>query len=367
MIRLLAVCAGFGVLISTPGGFASAQSGDDATRLQPVIVTAQRVEQDRAEVPVTVSVLGPETLRTLAASGADIRALSARVPSVVAESSFGRAFPRFYIRGIGNTDFDLNATQPISMVYDGVPYESPILKGFPVFDTARVEVLKGPQGTLFGRNSPGGVIQFESVKPGAGREGYARVSFGTYDTLDAEGALTLPVFADELSLRVSGLYQSRDDYVRNGLPGSTASYEGFEDRAARAQLLLTPRASGFSALLNVHARAHDGTARLFRANIIATGAPGLAPGFVRDTVFTDGGNGLELDTLGTTLTLTQDISDALDLTYIFGNEHATLSSRNDGDGGFGAVFLGAGRFGPGRIPFASEVRRSCRCAASDDA
>jgi iron complex outermembrane recepter protein len=335
-------------------GRAAAQNDDPPARLEPIIVTAQRVEDDLVNVPLTVNVISPDTLRTLSASGADIRFLSARVPSVIAESSFGRAFPRFYIRGIGNADFDLNSTQPVSMVYDGVPYESPILKGFPVFDVDRVEVLKGPQGTLFGRNTPGGVIQFESVKPGAVREGYGRVSFGTFETVDAEGALTLPLFPDELSLRVSGLYQSRADYVDNGFTGETDVYEGFEERAARAQLLLTPRGSGFSALLNLHARANDGTARLFRANVIAVGEPGLAPGFDRETVFTDGANDLEQDALGTSLTLTQDITEAAKLTYIFGNEHATLHSRNDGDGGFGAVFLGAGRFGPGRIPFASE-------------
>ena len=80
----------------------------------------------------------------------DIRFLAARVPSLNIESSYGRAFPRFYIRGLGNTDFDLNASQPVSLVYDDVVQESPLLKGFPLFDLANVEVLRGPQGTLFG-------------------------------------------------------------------------------------------------------------------------------------------------------------------------------------------------------------------------
>ena len=72
---------------------------------------------------------------------------------------------RFYIRGLGNTDFDLNASQPVSLVYDDVVFENPVLKGFPVFDTDRIEVLRGPQGTLFGRNTPAGVVKFDSVKP----------------------------------------------------------------------------------------------------------------------------------------------------------------------------------------------------------
>ena len=90
------------------------------------------------------------------ASGQDVRALSGRVPSLNIELPFGRAFPRFYIRGCGNADFRLNASQTVSLVYDDVVQENPILKGFPVFHVDRVEVLRGPQGTLFGRNTPAG-------------------------------------------------------------------------------------------------------------------------------------------------------------------------------------------------------------------
>src|SRR5262249_56804143 len=88
-----------------------------------------------------------------------------RVPSLNVESSFGRAYPRFYIRGYGNSDFHLNASQPVSLVYDDVVQENPILKGFPIFDLAQVEVLRGPQGTLFGRNTPAGVVEFDFAPP----------------------------------------------------------------------------------------------------------------------------------------------------------------------------------------------------------
>ena len=104
--------------------------------------------------------------RRSTSGGADIRGLSGRVPSLNIESSFGRTFPRFYIRGLGNTDFDLNASQPVSLVYDDVVLENPILKGFPAFDVDRIEVLRGPQGTLFGRNTPAGIVKFDTVKPG---------------------------------------------------------------------------------------------------------------------------------------------------------------------------------------------------------
>src|SRR6185503_5330425 len=107
----------------------------------------------------SITPIDTENLDEIKAGGDDIRFLSGRVPSLLIESSFGRTFPRFYIRGLGNTDFDLNASQPVSLVYDDVVLENPILKGFPIFDLDQVEVFRGPQGTLFGRNTPAGVVK----------------------------------------------------------------------------------------------------------------------------------------------------------------------------------------------------------------
>ncbi len=353
----LRAAAGASLLVLAAfGATATAQTTvpDGEARLGTITVTAQKIEEDLQDVPLSITTLSDEKLDTLKASGADIRFLSARVPSVIAESSFGRAFPRFYIRGLGNTDFDLNSSQPVSLVYDDVPYESPILKGFPVFDLERIEVLRGPQGTLFGRNTPGGIIKFDSRKPQNIREGYVRASYGTFNTRDVEGAVNLPVINDVLAVRVSGLYQERDPYVDNAFTGETDRYEGFEELAGRAQVLLTPSGTDFSALLNVHARSNDGDARLFRANIIDAGQRGLGAGFDRDTVFFDGQNFLTQDSAGVTLRLDGSLSPTIKATYVFGYETAEIESRGDIDGGFGAVFLGAGNFGPGFIPFPSE-------------
>lgn len=327
---------------------------DQEARLSTITVTAQKVEENLQDVPISITTVSDEKLDVLKSSGADIRFLSARVPSVIAESSFGRAFPRFYIRGIGNTDFDLNASQPVSLVYDDVPYESPILKGFPVFDLDKIEVLRGPQGTLFGRNTPGGIIKFDSAKPNHERDGYIRAAYGNYNTRDVEGAVNIPVFKDELAVRLSGLYQERDPYVDNAFTGEKDRYEGFKELAGRGQILFTPHDTGFTALLNFHARSNDGDARLFRANIIDAGKQGLGSGFDRDTVYFDGDNFLTQDAHGVTVRLEQQLTDAITATYVFGNEQATIESRGDIDGGFGAAFLGAGNYGPGFIPFPSE-------------
>jgi len=357
-LRFFRLFSGFGALaLIATAPAASAQEDEAEARLGTVTVTAQRVEEDLQDVPIAVTTLADEKLDNLKAGGADIRFLSARVPSVIAESSFGRAFPRFYIRGIGNTDFDLNATQPVSLVYDDVPYENPILKGYPVFDLAGIEVLRGPQGTLFGRNTPGGIIKFDSVRPGDDAPDYARVVYGERNLVEVEGAAGAQ-FGETGALRVSGLFQQRDDFVDNDFTGEEDIYEGFEEMAGRVQLLLTPFDNDFSALINLHGRSNDSSARLFRANIIEPGARGLGPGFDFETVFFDGadaGNGpLRQDAWGLTVTLEASLSEAVDVTYILGQESAEVFSRGDIDGGFGAVFLGEGNFGPGVIPFPSE-------------
>ncbi len=188
--------------LGTVSGAALAQTAGPSTapepgQLQTITVTAERRTENAQQVPNSVSVLPSELLDVLNTSGQDVRMLSGRVPSLNIESSFGRAFPRFYIRGYGNTDFRLNASQPVSLVYDDVVQENPILKGFPAFDLARVEVLRGPQGSLFGRNTPAGVVKFESNRPVQGKfEGYGSLSAGTFSTVNLEGALNVPTSSD---------------------------------------------------------------------------------------------------------------------------------------------------------------------------
>src|SRR5688500_13017048 len=191
-------------------------------------VTAQRRAENLQEVPLSVSALDAERAGYLRSAGEDVRFLAGRLPSLNIESSFGRTFPRFYVRGLGNSDFDLNASQPVSLVYDDIVLENPILKGFPIFDIDQVELLRGPQGSLFGRNTPAGVVKLDSVAPTREPDGYGQVNFGSYGTLNAEGAIGGGL-SDRFSTRVSMLYQHRDDWVDNVGPGPTEELEGYDE------------------------------------------------------------------------------------------------------------------------------------------
>ena len=196
-----------------------ADTEEAAGNVSEVIVTATRREERLLDVPVSTSVLSGAPLEAIGAAGQDIRQLAFTVPSLNIESSNGRTFPRFYIRGYGNTDFNSFASQPVSLVYDDIVQENPALKGFPIFDQADVEVLRGPQGTLFGRNSPAGVVKLESAKPVIGElSGSASISDGTFNTADFDGVINLPI-NDTMAFRASMQGQHRDRRMRSSLSG----------------------------------------------------------------------------------------------------------------------------------------------------
>ena len=327
-----------------------AQEQEAPGQLDEVIVTAERRAENVRNVPSSISTVSRDDLEVLSTGGQDVRLLAARVPSLNVESSFGRAFPRFYIRGYGNGDFRLNASQPVSLIYDDVVQENPILKGFPIFDLDQIEVLRGPQGTLFGRNTPGGVVKFDSVRPASELGGYVNISDATYNTANLEGAINIPL-GENWAARVSALYQHRDDFVDNALTGDDDVYEGYNDRAARVQLQYD--SDDFTALFNLHARNLDGTARVFRANIIESGSNNLIDDFDPDEVFFDGQNRQELDILGGSVQLKWNFGETA-LYSITGYESVDAYSRGDIDGGFGCEFCGVPG-GPGFIPFFSET------------
>ena len=108
--------------------YAQDEESKNDLALEEVIVTAQKTEQNLQDVPISITAIDGDIMDELRSGGSDIRFISGRVPSLIVESDFGRVFPRFYIRGLGNTDFDLNASQPVSLIYDDIVMENPMLK-----------------------------------------------------------------------------------------------------------------------------------------------------------------------------------------------------------------------------------------------
>ena len=316
-----------------------------AQQVETVTVTAQRHAENLQDVPMSVATLDTDHLEAVFQSGQDIKALANQLPNVYAESSNGRVAPRFYIRGLGNTDFDLAASQPVSIIMDDIVMENVILKSSPIYDIASVEVDRGPQGTLFGRNTTAGIIKFTSAKPAQEFESLFNASYGNYDTASIEAAVGGGLM-DNLSARLSGLWQHRDNYINNAYTGQNDALGGYDEKAARLQLLWQP-VDKLSVLWNGHFRSLDGTAAIFRANILTKGSDKLNSNYKHDTVYFDAGanNPQKYNSIGTSAEIAYDFGPVV-LTSITGYEYTHGFSRGDIDGG--------NPTGPGVIYFQSE-------------
>jgi len=325
----LMMAAGLGA-----GASAADQGSAEGASVEEVVITAQHRAQKDKDVAETVSPISAANLDEFSAGGADITFLDARVPGLYASSSYGRTYPVFSIRGFSNNDFDYNAQQPVSVYYDNVVLLNPILKSFPVFDTQGVEVAKGPQGTLYGTDTPGGIIKIDSQRPTDKFEGYGDIAYSTYNSVDVNGAVNVPLVPDKLVARLSLLDERRDNWVINDFALNTRApkVNGYDDQAGRFQLLWTPDADT-SVLLNLHGRNLSGTSTLFRAKILQPGTNDLVPGFkINHQAFDDLYTQKEQQR-GANLDIEHDFG-LVKLTSISGWEKAFLFSRGDLDGGY---------------------------------
>ncbi|MDE2182044.1 MAG: TonB-dependent receptor [Alphaproteobacteria bacterium] len=339
-------------LLLTAAAVATLAGAARAQQIEEVIVTAERHAENQQDVPVSVATLPADQLDAIFESGQDIKAIADHVPDVYAESSNGRIAPRFYIRGLGNTDFDLAASQPVSIIEDDVVEENTVLKSGPIYDQQDVEVSRGPQGTLFGRNTTAGVIKFTSVRPSQTFDSRFSASYGELGSATVDLATGGPL-SDTLSGRISGEWVHRDNYIDNVFTGQNDALGGYDEEALRLQLLWQPT-DRLSVLFNAHGWSLDGTAAIFRANIIGPGNNHLNSNYVWNKVWFDQGanNPQKYDTLGGSAEIAYDFG-PVKLTSITGYETTHGFSRGDIDGGY---WISPTNNGPGFIPFDSDTQ-----------
>ncbi|WP_421736855.1 TonB-dependent receptor [Caulobacter sp.] len=342
---LLLGAAGSLLAMASAAQAQQAPAATSAAALDEIVVTAERRSENLQKVPLSVAAVAGDQLRAVQSGGEDILALSGRVPGLYAETTTGRIFPRFYIRGLGNIDFYLGASQPVSIIQDDVVLEHVVLKSNPVFDVKQVEVLRGPQGSLFGRNTTAGIIKFDTAKPTQTFEGRVNASYGTYGTTTLDAGFGGPIVADKLAFRVSTLYQHRDDWVDNTFTGVSAdgtvtpaknAMGGFDEKDVRLQILATPT-EALTVLASAHSRNYEGTSTLFLRQAITKGSnKSSAP---RDSVAFDeaANNPQAYDTVGTSLNVAYDFG-GVTLTSISAFEGSKGYSRGDTDGGAAANF-----------------------------
>jgi iron complex outermembrane receptor protein len=301
--------------------------------LEEITVTAQKREQSLSDVPLSVSAITGDSVNEFLQGGQDIRSLAARVPGLNIETSNGRTQPRFYLRCLGNIDFDVNANQPVAMVFDEIALENNVLRSLPLFDIERVEVLKGPQGSLFGRNTNAGAIKIDSVKPGPDIDRYVRLGYGSRDTINLEGASDFAI-SDTVFARASLKYQERGDWIDNIFNGPGDDFGSFEEFAWRLQLQFDP-SDNFTGNIKLHGFNQSGShPNVFYANAIALGTAGVRPGFDpkiarHDNEVAD----LQLDHVGAAVNLAWTFGNGMTLTSITGYDTVDNFQSADVDGG----------------------------------
>lgn len=201
--------------------------------IEEITVTAQKREATASDLGLSVTAFSGDTMRQL---GWDQPIdLAAQTPGLIINNTVGDSQPAIMIRGIGVNDFNLNTNPGVAVYVDEVPKAITAMLSFSLFDMDRVEVLKGPQGTLYGQNTTGGAVSFYTKAPTDDFDGYVSGDFGDYGYRSFEGAVGGPL-TDNLRMRVSGIKTDQDDGYQEDLltPGKTL---GALDRgAARLQV-----------------------------------------------------------------------------------------------------------------------------------
>jgi iron complex outermembrane receptor protein len=186
-----------------------------AAAIGEIVVTASRRAETVHDLPASISALGGKELKALGVvSSTDI---ASKVPNVEFRSAWGFSQPQYYIRGLGNRNFQTNAASPVAVYTDGIVMGSSLSQSFQALDLERVEVLRGPQGTLYGRNASAGLLNFISVKPNpdAGITGYVNATYGRFNELAGETALNVPL-SDTVAARGAVSYRQRDGFFKDG-------------------------------------------------------------------------------------------------------------------------------------------------------
>jgi iron complex outermembrane receptor protein len=184
--------------------------------LEDVIVTATRSSESLSKIGASVTAIGSDALG--AGGITEIQSLAQSVPNLSVGDQFG--VNRAFIRGIGLTSIDLGADGAVAFLQDGAAIARPAaqLSGF--YDIERVEVLRGPQGTLYGRGATAGAINLITKRPTAELSGYVNATYGNYNALMLEGAISGPLVADKVLVRLAGKYDRRDGYGVNQATGN---------------------------------------------------------------------------------------------------------------------------------------------------
>jgi iron complex outermembrane recepter protein len=210
-------------------------SADTGVGLQEIVITAQKRAENLQNVPVSVTAL---TASQLAETKMDSpSALATQIPNLQVGGVNGEGSPIFSLRGVSMFDYSLNQSSPVASYIDEVYKGNVVLFGVEMYDLERVEVLRGPQGTLYGKNSTGGAINFITRDPTFDTEADLKVGTGDYARREAEGGFQTAIIPDRLAVRIAATYTKVGGFMENVLPGYP-NMEGVQQWGTRVTFLL---------------------------------------------------------------------------------------------------------------------------------
>lgn len=228
------------------------------SELEEVLVTAQKRSESVQKVPIAMQAYTGEQLRNGGVSQlTDIVQMAPNL-NVVVQNSLSQ---HIVIRGVGTNEFFGNAPSSVGTYMDEVTMNNSYMSTLALYDMQRVEVLRGPQNSLFGRNTTGGAVNYITTQPkvGAGQaESFGQLTYGRDNLIEAEGGVTFPT-SDTTALRLAGIYHSRDG-VWNNLDTGDGSYGNEERYSGRATFAWEPNAAA-RLTVNVHSARSDGDAQ----------------------------------------------------------------------------------------------------------
>ena len=303
-------------------------------QLEEVLVTAQKKTESAQDIPVSITAISENQLDKLKLRSA--YEIVASAPNVVFNGTAGQSQLVLSIRGVSMQDYASNQAGPVAVYVDEVFRGSQLYsQGIQLFDLERVEVLRGPQGTLYGRNSTGGAVNFITKRPSFGEStGYLGVGIGNYDGREAEGAYETDLVKDVLAIRGAFTYTERNGFVKNKTPG-VDDLGGLDEWAFRVGVSYQPH-EDVNAFLSLHKSQTDAPA-------IATMTEETSPDGIGFTGYTrDGldfyetsenrGGYVKQDSEGVSLRVDWNFSEAFTMTSITSYDEADTFSAPDDDG-----------------------------------
>ena len=193
----------------------AANEGDDGI-IEEIVVTAQKRSENLQEVPISITALTSADIATHRFR--DPGDLSAQAPNMITSTVQGAGTPVFGLRGVSMNDWSYNQSGPVAVYLDEGYKGNPSLLAVPFFDLERVEVLRGPQGTLYGKNTTGGAINFITRRPDMENAGTVTVGAGNYGLTEVEAAFNAAL-SDVFAVRLAGTYAQADGWLENVTPG----------------------------------------------------------------------------------------------------------------------------------------------------